>query len=158
MLSLLPGKYKLNLHALYADTDERIDLDQIESRHFASWVDFAKENDLGLDFNPPCFSHPMAKTGFTFSSSDDNIPNFWIDHCKRSGKVGEYFGKELGIPCVTNIWIPDGMKDVPYNRLAPRERLEDSLNQIMEEKIDSKYNIDSVESKLFGIGLESYTA
>lgn len=157
VLKLVPGKFNLNLHAIYADTDEKIDLDQIEPKHFAKWVEFAKEHNLGLDFNPTCFSHPMASSGFTLSSTDDKVRNFWIEHCKRSRKIGEYFGKELGIPCVTNIWIPDGMKDIPYDRLSPRKRLEDSLNQILEEKIDPKYNIDSVESKVFGIGVESYT-
>lgn len=157
VLKLVPGKFNLNLHAIYADTDEKIDLDQIEPKHFAKWVEFAKEHNLGLDFNPTCFSHPMASSGFTLSSADDKVRNFWIEHCKRSRKIGEYFGKELGIPCVTNIWIPDGMKDIPYDRLSPRKRLEDSLNQILEEKIDPKYNIDSVESKVFGIGVESYT-
>lgn len=157
VLKLVPGKFNLNLHAIYADTDEKIDLDQIEPKHFAKWIEFAKEHNLGLDFNPTCFSHPMASSGFTLSSADDKVRNFWIEHCKRSRKIGEYFGKELGIPCVTNIWIPDGMKDIPYDRLSPRKRLEDSLNQILEEKIDPKYNIDSVESKVFGIGVESYT-
>lgn len=157
VLKLVPGKFNLNLHAIYADTDEKIDLDQIEPKHFAKWVEFAKEHNLGLDFNPTCFSHPMASSGFTLSSADDKVRNFWIEHCKRSRKIGEYFGKELGIPCVTNIWIPDGMKDIPYDRLSPRKRLEDSLDQILEEKIDPKYNIDSVESKVFGIGVESYT-
>lgn len=157
VLKLVPGKFNLNLHAIYADTDEKIDLDQIEPKHFAKWVEFAKEHNLGLDFNPTCFSHPMASSGFTLSSADDKVRNFWIEHCKRSRKIGEYFGKELGIPCVTNIWIPDGMKDIPYDRLSPRKRLEDSLDKILEEKIDPKYNIDSVESKVFGIGVESYT-
>ncbi len=157
VLKLVPGKFNLNLHAIYADTNEKIDLDQIEPKHFASWVNFAKEHNLGLDFNPTCFSHKMASTGFTLSSPDENVRNFWIEHCKRSRKIGEYFGKELGIPCVTNIWIPDGMKDIPYDRLSPRIRLKDSLDKILEEKIDPKYNIDSVESKVFGIGVESYT-
>ncbi|HBS10715.1 MAG TPA: L-rhamnose isomerase [Firmicutes bacterium] len=157
VLKLVPGKFNLNLHAIYADTNEKIDLDQIEPKHFASWVNFAKEHNLGLDFNPTCFSHKMASTGFTLSSPDENVRNFWIEHCKRSSKIGEYFGKELGIPCVTNIWIPDGMKDIPYDRLSPRIRLKDSLDKILEEKIDPKYNIDSVESKVFGIGVESYT-
>lgn len=157
VLKLVPGKFNLNLHAIYADTDEKIDLDQIEPKHFVKWVEFAKEHNLGLDFNPTCFSHPMASSGFTLSSADDKVRNFWIEHCKRSRKIGEYFGKELGIPCVTNIWVPDGMKDIPYDRLSPRKRLEDSLDKILEEKIDPKYNIDSVESKVFGIGLESYT-
>ena len=157
VLKLVPGKFNLNLHAIYADTDEKIDLDQLEPKHFAKWVEFAKEHNIGLDFNPTCFSHPMASSGFTLSSADDKVRNFWIEHCKRSRKIGEYFGKELGIPCVTNIWVPDGMKDIPYDRLSPRKRLEDSLDKILEEKIDPKYNIDSVESKVFGIGLESYT-
>ena len=157
VLKLVPGKFKLNLHAIYADTNEKIDLDQIEPKHFASWVDFAKKNDLGLDFNPTCFSHPKAESGFTLSSNDESIRNFWVEHCKRSRKIGEYFGKELDIPCVTNIWIPDGMKDIPYDRLSPRKRLEESLDEILKEKIEPKYNIDSVESKLFGIGVESYT-
>lgn len=157
VLKLVAGTFKLNLHAIYADTNEKVELNELEPKHFASWVEFAKENHLGLDFNPTCFSHPLAESGFTLSSSDDNIRNFWIEHCKRSRKIGEYFGKELGIPCVTNIWIPDGMKDIPYDRLGPRERLKDSLDQILEEKIDPKYNIDAMESKVFGIGLESYT-
>jgi len=157
VLSLLPGKYKLNLHAIYVDTDEKVELDQIEPRHYEGWVKWAKENNVGLDFNPTCFSHPKAESGFTLSSNDDEIRNFWIEHCKRSRKIGEYFGRELGIPCVTNIWVPDGYKDIPYDRLAPRMRLKDSLDQILEEKIDSRYNIDAMESKVFGIGVESYT-
>ena len=156
-LRLLPGNYKINLHAIYADTDEKIDLDQIEPRHFASWVDWAKKNHVGLDFNPTCFSHPKASSGFTLSSNDDEIRNFWIEHCKRARKIGEYFGKELGEPCVTNIWVPDGYKDIPYDRLAPRVRLKESLDEILKEKIDPKYNIDAVESKVFGIGVEAYT-
>lgn len=156
-LSLLPGNYKINLHAIYADTDEKIDLDQIEPRHFASWVDWAKKNHVGLDFNPTCFSHSKASSGFTLSSNDDEIRNFWIEHCKRARKIGEYFGKELGEPCVTNIWVPDGYKDIPYDRLAPRVRLKESLDEILKEKIDPKYNIDAVESKVFGIGVEAYT-
>lgn len=157
VLSLLPGKFKLNLHAIYPDTEEKVELDQIEPRHFEGWVRWAKERGLGLDFNPTCFSHPKASGGFTLSSNDEEIRKFWIEHCKRSRRIGAYFGKELGIPCVTNIWVPDGFKDIPYDRLAPRARLLDSLDQIMEEKINPKYNIDAVESKVFGIGLESYT-
>lgn len=157
VLSLLPGHFKVNLHAIYADTKEKIDLDQLEPKHFASWVEWAKKNHVGLDFNPTCFSHPKASSGFTLSSNDPEIRKFWIEHCKRSRKIGEYFGRELGEPCVTNIWVPDGMKDTPIDRLAPRKRLMESLDEILEEKIDPKYNIDSVESKLFGIGVESYT-
>ncbi len=157
VLSLLPGKYKLNLHAIYADTKEKVDLDKLEPKHFKTWVDFAKKNHLGLDFNPTCFSHEKAKDGFTLSSPNEEVRNFWIQHCKKARKIGEYFGKELGVPCITNIWIPDGYKDIPYDRLEPRIRLKDSLDKILEEKIDPKYNIDAVESKVFGIGVEAYT-
>ena len=157
VLSLLPGKFKINLHSTYLDTDEEVTLDKIEPGHYEGWVKWAKKNNVGLDFNPTCFSHPLAESGFTLSSPNDEIRNFWIEHCKRARKIGEYFGKELGEPSVTNIWIPDGMKDIPYNRSYYRERLKDSLDQIFNEKIDTKYNIDSLESKLFGIGLESYT-
>ena len=157
VLSLVPGKFNLNLHAIYPDTNEKVDLDELEPKHFAKWVEYAKSRNIGLDFNPTLFSHPKASTGFTLSSNDENIRNFWIEHCKRCRKIGEYFGKETGVPCVTNIWIADGYKDVPYDRLAPRIRLKESLDKILKEKIDPKYNIDSVESKVFGIGVESYT-
>ncbi len=157
VLSLVPGKFNLNLHAIYTDTNEKVDLDELEPKHFAKWVEYAKSRNIGLDFNPTLFSHPKASTGFTLSSNDENIRNFWIEHCKRCRKIGEYFGKETGVPCVTNIWIADGYKDVPYDRLAPRIRLKESLDEILKEKIDPKYNIDSVESKVFGIGVESYT-
>lgn len=156
-LSLIPGKHKVNLHAIYAETNGiAVDRDEIEPRHFQNWVDWAKKMGLGLDFNPTLFSHPKAK-GATLSHPNEGIRNFWIEHCKRSRKIGEYFGKKLGQPCLTNIWIPDGFKDIPSDRLTPRKRLKDSLDKIFEEKIDEKYNIDSVESKLFGIGVESYT-
>lgn len=157
VLRLVGGTFSLNLHAIYADTDKKKDLDELTPEDFASWVKWAKEMGLGLDFNPTCFSHPMAAEGFTLSSPRKEVRDFWIEHCKRCRKIGEYFGKELGIPCNTNIWIPDGMKDVPYDKLAPRKRLEESLDAILKEPIDTKYNVDSVESKLFGIGLESYT-
>ena len=157
VLSLVPGKFNLNLHAIYPDTNEKVDLDELVPKHFAKWVEYAKSRNIGLDFNPTLFSHPKASTGFTLSSNDENIRNFWIEHCKRCRKIGEYFGKETGVPCVTNIWIADGYKDVPYDRLAPRIRLKESLDEILKEKIDPKYNIDSVESKVFGIGVESYT-
>lgn len=157
VLKLLPGKYKINLHSTYLDTDEKVELNQIEPKHYESWINWAKKVGVGLDFNPTCFSHPLAESGFTLSSPDKNIRDFWIEHCKRARKIGEYFGKELGETCVTNLWIPDGMKDIPYDRLKYRERLKDSLDEIFKEKIDTKYNIDSMESKVFGIGLESYT-
>jgi L-rhamnose isomerase len=155
-LSLIPGKHKINLHAIYADTDEKVDLDRLEPRHFESWAAWAKENGLGLDFNPTCFSHAKSESGFTLSSADESIREFWVEHCRRSRKIGEYFGKELGQKCVTNIWIPDGYKDIPVDRLAPRERLEKSLDEIFSEPLDENANLDAVESKVFGIGSESY--
>lgn len=155
-LSLIPGKHKVNLHAIYADTDEKIDLDGIEPRHYESWVGWAKEQGLGLDFNPTCFSHAKSADGFTLSSADESIRKFWVEHCRRSRKIGESFGRELGQKCVTNIWIPDGYKDTPIDRLAPRERLKKSLDEIFSEPVDGTANLDAVESKVFGIGSESY--
>ena len=155
--SLIPGKHKLNLHAIYLDTDEKVDLDEIEPRHFQKWVDWAKEHQVGLDFNPTFFSHPMMKDGFTLASSDPEVRAFWIEHGKRSRRVAEYFGKELGETCYTNFWVPDGFKDNPVDRLAPRKRLMESLDEIFSEEIDERYNKDAVESKLFGIGAEAYT-
>lgn len=155
-LTLIPGRHKVNLHAIYADTDEEVDLDELEPRHFQSWVDWAKEQGLGLDFNPTCFSHPKAADGFTLSHWDEEIRNFWIKHCKASRTIAEHFGKELGQPCVTNFWVPDGYKDTPVDRLSPRVRLKESLDEIFSEEIDPLYNIDALESKLFGIGSESY--
>ncbi len=157
VLSLVPGKSKINLHAIYAVTDEPVSRDKLEPKHFEKWVEFAKARGLGLDINPTLFSHPMAADGLTLSHPDEKVRRFWIDHCKAMRKVGEYFGKELGITCVNNIWIPDGYKDTPADRLGPRLRLKAALDEILEEKIDSKYLIDTVESKVFGIGVESYT-
>lgn len=154
--SLIPGKHKVNLHSTYADTDEKIDLDAIEPRHYESWVQWAKEQDLGLDFNPTCFSHEKAESGYTLSSADESIRSFWVEHCRRSRRVGEYFGKELGQKCVTNIWVPDGSKDVPVDRYSPRLRLKQSLDEIFAERLDPAANLDAAESKLFGIGSESY--
>ncbi|WP_059054054.1 L-rhamnose isomerase [Paenibacillus senegalimassiliensis] len=155
-LSLIPGKHKVNLHAIYADTDEQVDLDELEPRHFQKWVDWAKEQGLGLDFNPTYFSHPNAADGFTLSHANDEIRDFWIRHGKASRKIAEYFGRELGQTCFTNFWMPDGYKDTPVDRLAPRQRLAASLDEIFSEPIDEQFNIDGVESKLFGIGSESY--
>lgn len=153
----IPGHHKLNLHAIYLDTDEKVELDKIEPKHFKGWVDWAKENHVGLDFNPTCFSHPMLKNGFTLSSYDDDVRNFWINHCKQCLKIGDYFGKELNDKCVTNIWVPDGYKDTPYDRLAPRERMNASLSEILSEGYDKQHQLVAVESKVFGIGTESYT-
>ncbi|HZK39169.1 MAG TPA: L-rhamnose isomerase [Clostridia bacterium] len=157
-LSLIPGKHKINLHAMYAIMgDDQVDRDKLEPKHFAKWVEYAKARGLGLDINPTLFSHPLAESGLTLSHPDEGIRKFWIDHCIAMRKVGEYFGKELGVPCMNNVWIPDGYKDVPADRLGPRARLKDSLDQIFAEKIDKRYLLDSVESKVFGIGVESYT-
>lgn len=155
--SLIPGKHKLNLHAIYLDTDEAVDLDEIEPKHYEKWVNWAKEQGIGLDFNPTFFSHPMMKDGFTLSHPDKSVRDFWIEHGKRSRRVAEYFGKELGETCYTNFWVPDGFKDNPIDRLAPRKRLMESLDEIFSEGIDEKYNVDTVESKLFGLGAEAYT-
>lgn len=155
--SLIPGKHKLNLHAIYLDTDETVDLDEIEPKHYEKWVNWAKEQGIGLDFNPTFFSHPMMKDGFTLSHPDKSVRDFWIEHGKRSRRVAEYFGKELGETCYTNFWVPDGFKDNPIDRLAPRKRLMESLDEIFSEEIDETYNIDTVESKLFGLGAEAYT-
>ncbi|MCI3922596.1 L-rhamnose isomerase [Paenibacillus sp. TRM 82003] len=154
--SLIPGKHKLNLHAIYADTDEKVDLDALEPKHFEAWVDWAKANGLGLDFNPTCFSHPKSADGFTLSHPDEEIRKFWIDHCKASRKIGAYFGEQLGQTCVTNVWIPDGYKDVPADRMAPRARLKASLDEVFAEELNPAFNLDAVESKLFGIGSEAY--
>ncbi len=155
-LRLIPGKHRINLHSTYADTDERIDLDEIEPRHYESWVQWAREQGLGLDFNPTCFSHEKSESGFTLASADRGIRDFWIEHCKRSRRVSAYFGRELQSPSVNNIWIPDGYKDIPIDRLAPRQRLLSALDEIFREPIDERYNLDAVESKVFGIGSESY--
>lgn len=155
--SLIPGKHKLNLHAIYLDTDETVDLNEIEPRHFEKWVKWAKEQGIGLDFNPTFFSHPMMKDGFTLAHPDKEVRDYWIEHGKRSRRVAEYFGKELGETCYTNFWVPDGFKDNPVDRLSPRRRLMESLDEIFSEEIDEKYNVDTVESKLFGLGAEAYT-
>lgn len=155
--SLIPGKHKVNLHAIYADTEEKVDLDELEPRHFAKWVDWAKEQGLGLDFNPTCFSHEKSSDGFTLSHPDADIRRFWIDHCKASRRIGAYFGEQLGQTCVTNVWVPDGYKDIPADRLAPRRRLKESLDEVFAEPLNPAHNLDAVESKVFGLGAEAYT-
>ncbi len=154
---MIPGKHKVNLHAIYVDTDEKVDLDTIEPKHFSKWVDWAKEQGLGLDFNPTFFSHPMFKDNYTLASPDKEVRDFWIEHGKRSRKIAEYFGKELGQTCINNFWMPDGMKDNPIDRLSPRKRLMEALDEIFEEKLDENYTQEAVESKLFGLGAEAYT-
>ena len=153
---LLPGHHRLNLHAIYLEANKKVEMDEILPEYYTTWVNWAKENQHGLDFNPTLFSHPLVESGFTLSHQDPAIRKFWVDHCIASRKIGEYFGRELGTPAVTNIWIPDGYKDTPVDRMAPRQRLLDSLDQILAEEIDAQFNLDSVEPKLFGIGSESY--
>lgn len=156
-LSLIPGKHRLNLHANYAITDEKVDRNKLESRHFAPWLDFAKERGLGLDFNPTFFSHPNTDNGLTLSSPKSEVRAFWIEHGKASRRIAQHFGRELGSPCLNNVWIPDGFKNTPSDRLSPRARLKDSLDQIFAEKMDKNHILDAVESKVFGLGFESYT-
>jgi len=153
---LIPGKHRLNLHAIYLEADKKVERNKITPEYFSGWVDWAKEMDHGIDFNPTCFSHPMADDGFTLSHPDAGIRQFWIEHCIASREIGAYFGHELGTPAVTNIWIPDGYKDSPIDRRSPRTRLLDSLDKIFEKEIDPALNRDAVECKLFGIGSESY--
>lgn len=156
-MKMIPGTHKVNLHAIYAVTDHPVERDALQPEHFAAWVDFAKDRGLGLDFNPTLFSHPKAANSLTLSNPDESIRHFWVEHCKRCREITEYFGKELGQLSLDNIWIPDGYKDIPADRLGPRQRLKDSLDEIFSEKLDPRYICDSVESKVFGIGLESYT-
>lgn len=156
-ISLIPGNHRLNLHAIYGDfSDGLVDRDAIEPRHFQPWIDWCRSNKLGLDFNPTCFSHEKADDGFTLAHPDAGIRQFWIEHCKRCRTIGAAMGRQLGSPTVTNIWIPDGYKDLPADRLAPRARLRESLDAIFAEPLDPAHNLDAVESKLFGIGSESY--
>lgn len=155
--SLIPGKHRLNLHSIYAETGgKKVDRNKLGPEHFAAWIDWAKANGLGLDFNGSFFSHPKADNGFTLASSDEGIRKFWVEHGIACRKIGEQMGKTLNNPCVTNIWIPDGFKDMPIDRKKPREILKRSLDEILAKKIDKKYHLDAVESKLFGIGSESY--
>jgi len=156
-LSLIPGKHRLNLHAFYAETREkRVNRDEIEPRHFQGWIDWARRNELGLDFNPTFFSHPKAADGFTLSHRDKGIRQFWIEHGIACRAIGAAMGKALGKTCITNVWIPDGYKDTPADRKAPRERLAASLDAIFKKPLPPRLNLDSVEPKLFGIGSESY--
>ena len=156
VFSLLPGSHRLNLHAIYLEADSKIERNKIEPKHFSGWKDWAKANGHGIDFNPTCFSHPLSADGFTLAHRDKAIRNFWIEHCIACRKIGEYFGKELGTPAVTNIWIPDGYKDNPADRQSPRRLLLESLDVVLTEKIDPRYNLDAVEPKLFGLGSEAY--
>lgn len=157
-MSLLPGKQRLSLHAIYGDfRSGKADRDKVEPKHFESWVEWAKEQKIGLDFNSTLFSHPKADSGYTLSDNDPAIRNFWIEHVKKCRDISEYFGKELGSRCVHNIWIPDGSKDLTVNRFKHRAHLKDSLDKILKDEKNPAYMADAVEAKLFGIGVESYT-
>jgi len=156
-ISMIPGPNRLNLHAIYLESDKPVARNEIEPKHFTGWVDWAKKNKLGLDFNPSCFSHPLSADGFTLSHANPEIRQFWIEHCQASRRVSASFGRALGTPSVMNIWVPDGMKDITVDRLAPRQRLMSALDEVISEKFDITEHIDAVESKLFGIGSESYT-
>ncbi len=154
---LIPGTHRLNLHAIYAETGgQPVARNELRPEHFAGWVEWAKANGHGLDFNPTLFSHPLAESGFTLSSYDAGIRQFWIEHCIACRQIGEHFGRELDTPCVTNIWIPDGFKDTPVDRVGPRRLLKQSLDQILAAPVSREHNLDAVESKLFGLGSESY--
>ncbi len=157
-LSLIPGRHRFALHAIYGDFGgRRVDRDEIRPEHFAAWIEWARSLGIGLDFNPTFFSHPRAADNLTLSHPDEGVRRFWVCHGIASRKIGEAIGRALGTPCITNFWIPDGMKDTPVDRVAPRARLVDALDAIFAERIDAALNRDSVEGKLFGIGLESYT-
>ncbi len=158
-LSMIPGKKKLNLHASYAifEDGERVGRDKIEPKHFKKWVEYAKERGMGLDFNPTFFSHPMVKDNLTLSSPDEEVRQYWVRHGIACLKISEYFARETGVPCVMNIWIPDGYKDIPADRLGPRARFKKSLDEILATPYDRSKVYVTLESKVFGIGLESYT-
>lgn len=155
--SLIPGTHKLNLHAIYLDADEAVDLNEIEPKHFDKWAKWAKEQGVGLDFNPTFFSHPMMKDGMTLAHPDQAVRDFWIEHGKRSRKIAEYLGKETGQTCINNFWMPDGMKDNPIDRYSPRKRMMESLDEIFAEDLNEEFTQEAVESKLFGLGAEAYT-
>ena len=156
-LSLIPGKHRLNLHAIYAEYGgRRVERDELMPEHFSGWVNWAKARGMGLDFNPTFFSHPKAESGFTLASRDEGIRRFWVDHGIACRRIGASFGRALDTPCVTNVWIPDGYKDIPVDRKTPREILRRSLDEIFVESLDPRFNLDAVESKLFGLGSESY--
>ena len=153
-MSLVPGKKKINIHASYAVFDgEKVDRDKLEPKHFKPWVDFAKKRNMGIDFNPTFFSHSMVKDNLTLSSPDEEVRKFWVEHGKRCIEISQYFAEETGYPCVMNVWIPDGYKDIPADRLSPRARFKKSLDEILDIPYDKKKVYITLESKVFGIGL-----
>jgi L-rhamnose isomerase len=156
-MSLIPGPKRVNLHAIYLESEVPVERNAIEPAHFSHWVEWARAQGLGLDFNPSCFSHPLSSDGFTLAHADPAIRRFWIEHCQASRQISAYFGEQLGTPSVMNIWVPDGMKDLTVDRMAPRQRLLSALDEVISQPLDPRHHIDAVESKLFGIGAESYT-
>ena len=158
-LSLIPGSHRFNLHAIYLETKKgrKVERNEIGPEHFRGWIDWAKSVGIGLDFNPTLFSHPKAASGFTLAHQDKAIRRFWIEHCQCCREIGAAMGRALGSPTVTNVWIPDGMKDTPANRRDPRERLTAALDEVFRKPLNPRHNLDAVEGKLFGIGCESYT-
>lgn len=156
-LSLIPGKHRVNLHAIYAETGGKaVGRDELSFEHFENWVAWAREKEIGLDFNPTFFSHPLADSGYTLANPDEQIRRFWIEHGKRSREIAAKIGEELKTPCVNNVWIPDGSKDIPADRITKRRLLKEALDEIFTQKFSKDYLVDAVESKLFGIGSESY--
>ena len=155
--SMIPGNHRLNLHAMYMDTDETPDRDEIEYKHFAAWVDWASSQGLGLDFNPTFFAHAKADDNLTLSHPDKGIRDFWIEHGKRTREIAAKMGETLGSACVNNVWVPDGYKDYPIDRISPRQRLEDSLDEMLSHNLEKSKMLDAVECKLFGIGVEAMT-
>ncbi|HET6450743.1 MAG TPA: L-rhamnose isomerase [Spirochaetia bacterium] len=155
--SLIPGPHKANLHAIYAETGGRkVERDALAPEHFSAWMSWAKKLGIGLDFNQTYFSHPLAESGFTLSSADAKVRDFWVRHSQRCRQIGEAMGRATGVPCIVNLWIQDGAKEVPADRLAPRQRLVESLDRVFETRYDPRYLKDAIEGKLFGIGSESY--
>ena len=157
-ISMIPGKKRINLHSFYLDScGEKVSREKIAPKHFDSWIQWAKEKDLGIDYNPSCFSHPLSADGMTISHPDKNIRDFWIEHCKGSRRVAAYIGEKLGNTVITNFWMPDGMKDIPADRYGARLRMKEAYDEIFSEPISTAFNKDAIESKVFGIGAESFT-
>jgi L-rhamnose isomerase len=157
-LALIPGTHRFNLHAFYGEFGgRRVDRDEIAPEHFAAWIAWARDLGIGLDFNPTCFSHPLAADNSTLSPRDPGVRAFWFRHCQASRRIGAAMGQALGTACDTNLWVPDGMKDTPADRKGPRERLQAALDEVFREPLDPSANLDALEGKLFGLGCESYT-
>jgi L-rhamnose isomerase len=156
-MAQIPGPKRFNLHAIYLDTERRVERNEIRPDHFQRWVDWAKALGIGLDFNPSCFSHALSDGNQTLSHPDPGIRRFWIEHCKACRTISAHFGRSLGTPSVMNLWVPDGSKDQPLDRFGPRQRLIDALDEVLATAIPREHHLDAVEGKLFGIGAEAYT-